>query len=220
MSAVSRVGHRFGPDVPDIDEHGEIDPESHPIIPDDFIQTMSQEAGRQFDDFESALHYAERMPSSTDPTTMPRCVHCGSICVSTKTAMEKRSNQRDEPKKCASCGEHMSTTLEPLEELGITTAAKKTPFEWIHDADALDDAPEPSLHPDFPDLDERDADEAARWAVLLSKPWTDDDGLSLRETADHIPFSRAFVNRARQKWRAGELDEKITVEAALREVER
>jgi len=220
MSAVSRVGHRFGPDVPDIDEHGEIDPESHPIIPDDFIQTMSQEAGRQFDDFESALHYAERMPSSTDPTTMPRCVACGSICVSTKTAMQKRSNQRDPPKKCASCGEHMSTTLEPLEELGITVDAKNTSFEWVVDADALDDAPEPSLHPDLPDLDERDADEAARWAVLLSKPWSDDDGLSLRETAEHIPFGRGFVNRARQRWRAGELDEKITAEAVLREVER
>jgi len=217
--AVAKSERRFGPTLPDTDDDT-VDPESHPIVPDDFIETMSSRAGREFDDFEEALRYAEKMPSSTDPTTLPRCVACGSVCVTTKTAMSKREHQRDPPKKCSACGEHMSTTLEPLEELGITAVANNTPFEWIHDADALDDAPEPSLHPDFPDLDERDADEAARWAVLLSKPWTDDDGLSLRETADHIPFSRAFVNRARQKWRAGELDEKITVEAALREVER
>jgi hypothetical protein len=44
--------------------------------------------------------------------------------------------------------------------------------------------------------------------------------MTIREAAEHIPFSRQFITRRKQMWRDGELDPRITAEAYLREVER
>ena len=215
MIAVAKSERRFGLTLHDTDDDT-VDPESHPIVPDDFIETMSSRAGREFDDFEEALRYAEKMPSSTDPTTLPRCVACGSVCITTKTAMSKRTNQRDAPKKCSACGEHISTTLEPLEELGITTAAKKTPFEWVHDADALDDAPEPGFVDGLPDFDDEHT-EALRRVFWLKRPWSDDEGVTNREAALYVPKGRGFVNYHTNKFEAGEYNDLV---AEWLEVER
>jgi hypothetical protein len=125
--------------------------------------------------------------------------------------------------RCEECEpiHHFDDPLPPLSEVDdeaewITTQSHQ--FEWIVDSDQLEDKPDPGLHPDLPDLEERDVDEAARWAVLLTKPWSDDDGMTIREAAEHIPFSRQFVTRRKQMWRDGELP-RITAEAYLREVD-
>ena len=188
-----------------------IDPESHPIVPDDFVQTMRDECADpdRIEDFDDALAYIERAPSSTDPTTLPRCINCGSICVTTKTAMSKRVNQKDGAKKCMSCNYHANKTLPPLEDVGVDRAAHRTDFHWIHDADDLEDEPAPGFDDDLPDFEHGNRTEAIRRVLLLKQPWDDDDGLTDRETARFIPHSRGFVNYHVRKFRAGEHDDLI-----------
>ena len=177
------------------------------------------------DTLEEALEHAEEMPSTTPAADMRRCRNCGSRRCRKKKSKIKPEHMKPESHRCEECGTHQNDPAPPLSAVGpdvdwAEDNAKHTGFEWVVDSRDLDEQPEPSLHPDLPDLQERDRDVAARWVVLLSKPWSDDDGLSIRETAEHIPFGRGFVNDVRQEWRRGELDPAITAEALLREVER
>ena len=187
----------------------------HDIIPDDFVDRYPDA-----DSVPEALAMAERETSSTPKAEMERCIACGSVKIRTKKARIDIEHMRDESYRCEECGTHADQKAPPLAEFDISDRAKQTDFEWVVWSENLDDSPEPGLHPDLPDLQERDADEAARWAVLLTKPWDDDDGMSIRDAAEHIPFSRQFVTRRKQMWRAGELDPRITAEAYLRELER
>ena len=195
-------------ELPDGDD--EIVPEEHPLIPDDFIATMSDEAGETFETFEEAWSYAERRPSTTDLATMPRCPECGSTCVTKKQATTRRSNQKDGAKKCISCNSHFNDTDPPLEEIGISDAAHSISFEWIHTTNGLEDEPAPGFHEDLPDFEHGNRTEAIRRAIALTKPWSDDEGLTNREAARHIPKGRGFVNYHRQKWRNGEHDDLFT----------
>jgi len=177
------------------------------------------------DTLEEALASAEEMPSTTPAADMRRCRFCGSRKCRKKKSRQNPEQMKPESYRCEECGTHQNDPAPPLSEVDdkvewAENNAKHTGFEWVVDARDLDEQPEPGLHPDLPDLQERDRDEAARWAVFLSKPWSDDDGLSVRETAEHIPFGRGLVNNARREWRNGELDPAITAEAYLREVER
>jgi len=170
-----------------------------------------------------ALTKAEEMPSTTPAADMRRCRVCGSRKLRKKKANYKVEHMKAESFRCEECGTHQDDPAPPLSKVDpdvewVDGNAKHTPFEWLVDSDQLEDKPEPGLHPDLPDLEERDADEAARWAVLLTKPWSDDDGMTIREAAEHIPFSRQFVTRRKQMWRDGELP-RITAEAYLREVD-
>jgi len=169
-----------------------------------------------------ALSKAENAPSTTPREDMRRCPQCGSVKITEKVPKFGMEHMKPEKFKCYECEPvyHFDDPLPPLSEVDdeaewITTSHQ---FEWIIDSDQLEDKPDPGLHPDLPDLEERDVDEAARWAVLLTKPWSDDDGMTIREAAEHIPFSRQFVTRRKQMWRDGELP-RVTAEAYLREVD-
>jgi len=177
------------------------------------------------DTLEEALATAEEKPSTTPAADMRRCRVCGSRKVRKKKSKIDPEHMKPESYRCEECHTHQDDPAPPLSEVDpdaewSANNAKNTPFEWVVDARDLPEQPDPGLHPDLPDLEERDADEAARWAVLLTKPWDDDDGMTIREAAEHIPFSRQFVTRRKQMWRDGELDPRITAEAYLREVER
>jgi len=177
------------------------------------------------DTLEEALAHAEDMSSTTPAADMRRCRSCGSRKCRRKKSNIKPENMKPESYRCEECGTHQDDPAPPLSEVddGVEWTrdnAKHTAFEWVIDARDLPEQPDPGLHPDLPDLEERDADEAARWAILLTKPWSDDDGMTIREAAEHIPFSRQFITRRKQMWRDGELDPRITAEAYLREVER
>ena len=187
----------------------------HDIIPDDFVDRYPDA-----DSVPEALAMAEREPSSTPKAEMERCPQpgCGSVKIRTKKSCADIEHMRDEPFCCEECLTHTDRKAPPLAESDISDPAKRTDFEWVVWSENLDDSPEPGLHPELPDLEERDADEAARWAILMTKPWDDDDGMSIRDAAEHIPFSRQFITRRKQMWRAGELDPAITAEAYLREV--
>ena len=129
MIAVAKSERRFGPTLPDTDD-GTADPESHPIIPDDFIQTMDAEASFEINDFEEALHYAEQKPSTTDPMTRRRCPECYHMTVGVKVSLTRRSNQKDGRFKCrhGGCKAHFD---EPA----------PSPREWAEDAvDRVDTA--------------------------------------------------------------------------------
>ena len=177
------------------------------------------------DTLEEALATAEQMPSTTPAADRRRCRVCGSRKLRAKKSGHNVEQMKPESYHCEECLTHQNDPAPPLSEVDDDVEwtednAKHTPFEWVIDSRDLDEQPDPGLHPDLPDLEERDRDEAARWVVLLSKPWSDDDGLSIRETATRLPFGRGFVNDVRQEWRRGELDESITAEAYLREVDR
>jgi len=177
------------------------------------------------DTLEEALASAEEMPSTTPAADMRRCRVCGSRKVRAKRSNYKLEHMKPESHRCEECGTHQNDPAPPLSEVDdgvewVEDNAKHTGFEWVVDSRDLDEQPDPGLHPDLPDLEERDADEAARWAILMTKPWDDDDGMTIREAAEHIPFSRQFITRRKQMWRDGELDPRITAEAYLREVER
>ena len=120
MIAVARSERRFGPTLPDTDDDA-VDPESHPIVPDDFVETMDAEASYDVDDFEEALHYAERRPSTTDPATRPRCPVCGSPEIRrTLDTTRGKDQQRRGRFKCG-CGAYFD---EP----------EPSPREWAADA--------------------------------------------------------------------------------------
>jgi len=170
-----------------------------------------------------ALAAAEDAPSTTPAADMRRCKFCGSRKLRKKKANYNIEHMKAEGFRCEECHEHQDNPAPPLSEVDgdiewHPNNAKHTAFEWVVDSDQLEDKPDPGLHPDLPDLEERDVDEAARWAVLLTRPWSDDDGMTIREAAEHIPFSRQFVTRRKQMWRDGELP-RITAEAYLREAD-
>ena len=172
-----------------------------------------------------ALSKAEQATSSTPREDMRRCPQCGSVKVTVKAPNHNDyQNMKPEKYRCEECEpvHHFNNPLPPLsdvnDEVDWITDPSTNQFQWVHDANQLEEEPAPGLHPDLPDLEERDVDEAARWAVLLTKPWSDDDGMTIREAAEHIPFSRQFVTRRKQMWRNGELPH-ITAEAYLSEVD-
>jgi hypothetical protein len=214
----STVTETTGPHAPD-------DPRDPHGIFDDIGGVDAFLDEHDADTLEEALASAEEMPSTTPAADMRRCRACGSRKCRKKKSHQERENMKPESYRCEECGTHQDDPALPLSEVDpdadwTDNNATHTPFEWVVDARDLDEQPDPGLHPELPDLQERDRDEAARWVVLLSKPWSDDDGLSIRETATRLPFGRGFVNDVRQEWRRGELDPAITAEAYLREVDR
>jgi len=210
---------------PQLDHREDVDPRDPHGVLDTFggVDAWLDDVGA--DTIAGALAHLENKPSSTPAADMRRCRVCGSRKCRKKKSHQDIEHMKAESYRCEECGEHQNDPAPPLSEVDpdvewVDDNAKHTPFEWVIDSRDLPEQPDPGLHPDLPDLEERDADEAARWAILLTKPWSDDDGMTIREAAEHIPFSRQFITRRKQMWRDGELDPAITAEAYLREVER
>jgi hypothetical protein len=205
---------------PQLDHREDVDPRDPHGVLESFggVDAWLDDVGA--DTIAGALAHLENKPSSTPAADHRRCRSCGSRKVRAKKSNYDLEHMKAESYRCEECGKHQNDPAPPLSEVDdevdwIANNAKGTAFEWVVDSRDLPEKPAPGLHPELPDLEERDREEAVRWAVLLSRPWDDDGGLTLRETAEHIPYGRGFVYGAREEWRDGE-HPAVTAEAALR----
>ena len=161
-----------------------------------------------------ALSKAENAPSTTPKAQMRRCPNCFSVKLREKKSAMPDSPQRKVPKfRCEECHQHTDQPTDPPADMAADELATFTDFEWIDDTDQLEDHPAPSFHEDLPDFEHGNRTEAIRRAIALTKPWSDDDGLTNREAAQYVPKGRGFVNYHRKKWREGQHDDLFTDEA-------
>ena len=193
---------------------GEHDP--HDIVPDGFCEAYGA------DTIPEAIEIAEQAPSSTPDEERYRCPECGSQRIKTKRQIQDMEHRVDTDYKCTNCLAHFDERAPPLSELEIYTdieaqieAAHETArdlathlnrsmhdrlramirFEWCTDD---------RLETDDPDPGTDRWRQLVRLTIVTSKPWTDTEGRTLRETAEYLPFSRAWVNSRRQEWRDGQ----------------
>jgi len=207
-------------------KHREADP--HEIIPDGFLDAFDAETPAE------ALEQAERAPSSTDPEDMRRCRNCWSQKCIRKVADWETIQRKPGAWKCNECQEHQDNPLPPPNEWDFYTGAvdrlrdaavngrrldaaidiemqlekMRQRFDWL-DADELDDRPRPGFSRLVPDFEHGNRTEAILRALVFTQPWSDEEGLTNRETARYIHKGRGFVNYHRGKWRDGEHDELI-----------
>ena len=173
------------------DEH---DP--YGIVPDSFVDDYDAET------FEEALRKAEEATTTTPDSEQPRCPDCGSKHIIQKNSRKPCHNRIETNWKClkSNCLHHFD---EPADPIPFVHYEPDHNFEWLS-PDELEEKPDPGFSDDLPDWPHGTRAEATRRAILLSKPWSDTDGLSLRRTAEFTPYTRAFVNSRRQEWRQGE----------------
>ena len=171
-----------------------VDPEEHPVIPDDFVRTWGGES------VADALQIAERAPSSTPRADMPRCPNprCQSSRYRAKPGGEHRRQRHDGAYKCESCGRHFDERI----NTGPNNMTEKhlIPFEWIDDDDQQ-----------LADPADRGPDDDALTELVLRarEPWTDAPAPSYREIASLLPYSRQWVGERVRAWKAGEYRELV-----------
>lgn len=167
------------------------DHDPHDIIPDGFCEAYGEET------IPAAIEAAERAPSTTDIETRKRCPVCFTTRLRPKPNGYTDSPNKIEAKYKCNNAHHFDDPWPPAAEID---------FEWL-DTDELDER----SRFEWADTDEHTPERGSeryrttiRRAIELSKPWSETEGRSLRETAAYIPFSRAWVNSRRQEWRDGQ----------------
>ena len=154
------------------------DHDPYDVVPDGFCEAWGE------DTIPAALEAAERAGSTTPSETRVRCPECFTVKISPKPGHNAMPHKRDTAYKCDN-SHHFDDPWPPACDVN---------FEWVEPADLEAE----------PELGSARYRRAIRRALELSKPWSDTDGRTLRETADYIPFSRAWVNTRRQEWRDGQ----------------
>ena len=199
---------------------GEHDP--HDIVPDGFCEAYGA------DTIPEALEIAEQASSTTPDEERYRCPECGSFRITTKQRTQDMEHAVDTEHKCTMCKAHFDKPAPPLSELEIYTEAEsllETAHETARDVATfvnrtVDDRLRAMIRFEWCDDDRLETDDPSpgtdRWrqlvrlTIVTSKPWTDTEGRTLRETAEYLPFSRAWVNSRRQEWRDGQHRDLVT----------
>ena len=155
------------------------DHDPHDIVPDGFCESWGAET------IPEALRAAELSDGTTPTETKDRCPKCFTTRIYRKDPSDKQTHKKQTAYKCH-FRHHFDEPWPPACEVG---------FDWLEPEDTKTDDP---------DRGTGRWRELVRRAIVVSKPWTDTEGRTLRETAEFLPYSRAWVNARRQEWRDGQ----------------
>jgi len=166
-----------------------VDPETHPILPADFVESWGGES------VADALRIAEQAPSTTPRADMPRCpnVRCHSTRYRVKSSRANAQREIDSAYRCVACGRHFDDPINTGPN--NMTEANLIPFEWMDDDDQqLADPADRGV----------DDDALTELAIRAYRPWSDERGASYREIATLLPYSRQWVGERVRAWKAGD----------------